>query len=184
MSVMLAQPGDASLASPGRLAGTGCPASPGRLASPARLGQIVRAIAAQPGQWRPVVQFRAGRRWYCRLGPEEPAAGYEVWLLSWLPGQQTGFHDHGDAVGAFAVADGQLRESTARAGHSEVRSRVLSPAAVRCFGAAYLHDVRNDSAAPAVSVHAYSPPLSAMRRYEMTSAGLTLTGTETAAAGW
>jgi predicted metal-dependent enzyme (double-stranded beta helix superfamily) len=145
----------------------------------------VRAIAEQPGRWRPVVRFSAARRWYYRLDQDDPAAAdYEVWLLSWLPGQQTGFHDHGDAVGAFAVAGGELRESTARAGSSQVRSRDLSAGAVRVFGADHLHDVRNAAALPAVSVHAYSPPLSAMRRYEMSGSGLVLTGTETAEEDW
>jgi hypothetical protein len=152
--------------------------------SPVRLGEIVRAIAERPGQWRPVVQFSAGRRWYYRIDLGDPAANYEVWLLSWLPGQQTGFHDHGDAVGAFAVADGKLLESTATVGSAAVRSRQLRAGAVRSFGAAHLHDVRNAAGAPAVSVHAYSPPLSAMRQYEMTASGLTLTGTETADEGW
>jgi mannose-6-phosphate isomerase-like protein (cupin superfamily) len=154
------------------------------LISPARLGQIVRAIAERPGQWRPVIQFTAERRWYFRMDVGDQAAHYEVWLLSWLPGQQTGFHDHGDAAGAFAVADGDLLESTATVGSTAIRARELRAGAVRSFGAAHLHDVRNASAEPAVSVHAYSPPLSAMRRYEMTTSGLALTGTETAAAGW
>lgn len=107
-----------------------------------------------------------------------------MWLLSWLPGQQTGFHDHGDAVGAFAVASGRLRETTATVGDLAVHSRVLSAGAVRAFGPAYVHEVASASAGPAVSVHAYSPPLSAMRRYEMTASGLILTGTETADEGW
>jgi hypothetical protein len=152
--------------------------------SPARLGQIVRAIAERPGRWRPAVQFSAERRWYYRIDAGDPAANYEVWLLSWLPGQQTGFHDHGDAVGAFAIADGELLESTATVGSTAVRGRELGAGAVRSFGAAHLHNVRNTSAAPAVSVHAYSPPLSAMRRYEMTTAGLAFTGTETADEDW
>ncbi|HEU5416916.1 MAG TPA: hypothetical protein VFV41_04445 [Streptosporangiaceae bacterium] len=167
-------------------AGVVLPVSAGAVppVSPARLGQIVRAIAARPGQWRPAVRFRAGHRWYGRLGPPDPEAAYEVWLLSWLPGQQTGFHDHGGAAGAFAIADGELQERAARAGRSQVRGRVLGAGAVRAFGAACVHDVRNISPAPAVSVHAYSPPLSAMRRYEMTSAGLALTGIETPGSGW
>jgi len=32
--------------------------------------------------------------------------------------------------------------------------------------------VRNDSIEPAVSIHAYSPPLTSMRRYEVTDGGL------------
>jgi hypothetical protein len=35
------------------------------------------------------------------------------------------------------------------------------------FGPDYAHDVRNVSIAPAVSIHAYSPPLSDMNKYEL-----------------
>lgn len=157
--------------------------SPARI-SPARLASVVGAIAASPALWRPLVQFRAGRRWYCRLDQSDPSPAYELWLLSWLPGQRTGFHDHGDAAGAFAVADGELLESTARPGHRAVASRSLAAGAVRSFGPAYLHDVRNAGDRPAVSVHAYSPALSLMRRYEMTGSGLVLAGTESAGDGW
>jgi hypothetical protein len=156
----------------------------GRRATPAQLGQIVRSVAAATERWRPVVRFTGGRRWYYRLDPAGPDAGYEVWLLSWLPGQGTGFHDHGDAVGAFAIADGDLLETTARVGHTAVRGRSLAAGTVRSFGSAHLHDVRNVTTRPAVSVHAYSPPLSLMRRYEMTGAGLALAGAETADGGW
>jgi len=170
-----------------------------RRLSPARLGQIVQAIASRPAYWQPVVRFTADHRWYYRVdmtdcdlgdtrlgdtGLADWAASYEVWLLSWLPGQGTGFHDHGDAAGAFAVADGELLETTAKAGSARTRGRRLAAGAVRSFGSAHLHDVRNEGARPAVSVHAYSPPLSAMRRYEMTRAGLVLSGTETAEQGW
>jgi Cysteine dioxygenase type I len=168
----------------GGLAGTSGLAGPVTPVGAARLGQIVREIAAAAGQWRPVVRFCADHRWYYRLDPAGPDAGYEVWLLSWLPGQRTGFHDHGDAAGAFAIADGELLETTARVGDSAVRGRTLTAGAVRSFGPAHLHDVRNAAGRPAVSVHAYSPPLSLMRRYEMTSSGLALAGSETAAGGW
>src|SRR6185437_1906925 len=149
--------------------------------SPAGLGAIVASIASASGQWGHLVRFTAGHRWYCRL---EEASGYEVWLLSWLPGQQTGFHDHGEARGAFAVAEGELLESTARPGETAVTSRVIKAGVRRSFGPAYLHDVRNSSGRPAVSVHAYSPPLALMGRYEMTASGLTLAATETADADW
>jgi hypothetical protein len=47
-----------------------------------------------------------------------------------------------------------------------------------------VHDVVNAFGAPAVTVHAYSPPLTAMRRYELTSAGLIQSGTELAEQDW
>lgn len=153
----------------------------GRTLGPPQLGELVRAIAASPQSWRPIVRFTADRRWFHRLAL---AGDYEVWLLSWLPGQRTGFHDHGDAAGAFAVTQGELCESVAAAGRSRVRHRVAGPGSATCFGGRHLHEVGNVSASPAVSVHAYSPPLAAMRRYEMTSAGLRLLRTDRAGPDW
>jgi predicted metal-dependent enzyme (double-stranded beta helix superfamily) len=156
-------------------------AIPAATLSPARLGQLVAGLAASPGDWRHLVRFEPGRRWYHRL---DLADDHEVWLLSWLPGQQTGFHDHGDAAGAFAVAEGELQERTAAVGRPRIASRAVPASRLRSFGSRHVHDVRNVSARPALSIHAYSPPLSAMRRYEMTSAGLVQTATESAERDW
>jgi hypothetical protein len=49
---------------------------------------------------------------------------------------------------------------------------------VRSFDAAYVHDVGNDAAAPAVSIHVYSPPLPSMRRYAMVAGSLQVTGVD------
>jgi predicted metal-dependent enzyme (double-stranded beta helix superfamily) len=146
-----------------------------------RLGRMVAAIAAQPANWRDIVRFDAGQRWYQRLDLTDE---YEVWLLSWLPGQHTGFHDHGEAVGAFAVAQGRLAERTVPAVRPRARNRTFVAGRIRPFGAGHVHDMVNASAAPAVSVHAYSPPLTAMRRYELTAGGLVHTSTEHAELNW
>jgi predicted metal-dependent enzyme (double-stranded beta helix superfamily) len=149
--------------------------APARL-SQARLSEIVSSLAGRPGGWGEVVRYDAGRRWYQRL---ELTDDHEVWLLSWLPGQSTGFHDHGLAAGAFAVAEGQVRERTVAAAQRPlVRNLTVARGSVRTFGPHYTHDVVNVSAEPAVTVHAYSPPLTAMRRFELTESGLVQTGTE------
>ncbi|HUB40989.1 MAG TPA: cysteine dioxygenase family protein [Streptosporangiaceae bacterium] len=148
--------------------------------SPAGLGQLVSEIAAEQS-WRSIVRFSAERRWYRRL---VLADDHEIWLLSWLPGQHTGFHDHGEARGAFAVAQGELRETLAQPGRNRVRNRRASAGSLTTFGARHLHDVSNAATAPAISVHAYSPPLTAMRRYEMTAAGLALVATDRAELDW
>ncbi len=83
---------------------------------------------------------------------------------------------------------GQLLE--ARQLEEVVRRHAASPAewpvragGARSFGPRYVHDVRNEAtAAVAVSVHAYSPPLPAMTRYELTPAGLVRRDTEAAVA--
>jgi predicted metal-dependent enzyme (double-stranded beta helix superfamily) len=146
----------------------------------ARLGRIVGELAADPDRWRGPVCFDAGRRWFRRL---ELADDYEVWLLSWLPGQDTGFHDHGRAAGAFAVAQGRVSERTV-AGSGRVRQRAYAAGRVRSFGSRHVHDVVNDFAGPAVTVHAYSPPLTAMRRYELTQSGLVHIATDRAERDW
>lgn len=137
--------------------------------SPARLAEIALAVAERPEEWLSLVRYRRGRRWYRRLARDQR---HELWLLSWLPGQETGFHDHASSAGAFAVAHGSLVERAAPGGLPEPSGRALSPGAVRSFGPAYIHDVRNESARPAVSIHVYSPPLSSMRRYEVVSGGI------------
>lgn len=142
---------------------------------PARLAGIASDIARHPKQWLSQVRYDVSQRWYRRLMLTEQ---YEVWLLSWLPGQQTGFHDHGPSAGAFAVALGQLRERAASAGRPAAIEKTVTQGAARSFGPDYIHDVRNDSAEPAVSIHAYSPPLTSMRRFDVAADGLLLATVE------
>jgi rhodanese-related sulfurtransferase len=47
------------------------------------------------------------------------------------------------------------------------RAVPIHPGQPRAFPAGYVHDVRNTSAAPAISIHAYSPPLAEMNEYEL-----------------
>src|SRR5439155_21943431 len=130
-----------------------------------------------PGRCPPTVRVDPARR---SFGWLELTTDLEVWLLSWLPGQGTGFHDHGAAAGAFTVAQVELTERTVPAGRVTAVSRVLAAGQARPFGPAHVHDVVNASAVPAVSVHAYSPPLTAMRRFELTAGGLVHTSTDSA----
>ena len=126
--------------------------------TPEELANVVSAFASSDG-WLDRVRLRANGRWYERLyhGPD-----YDIWVISWLPGQSTGFHDHGDSSGAFVVATGTLEEH--RSGEP---ARVIQSGKPRAFGPDYAHDVRNASLAPAISIHAYSPPLDEMNEYEL-----------------
>jgi rhodanese-related sulfurtransferase/mannose-6-phosphate isomerase-like protein (cupin superfamily) len=128
------------------------------LRTPEELANIVSLFASSDG-WMNKVRLRAEGRWYERVyhGPD-----YDIWVISWLPGQSTGFHDHGASSGAFVVATGILEEH--RPGE---RTRAIYPGKACAFGPDYAHDVRNVSLAPAISIHAYSPPLSEMNEYEL-----------------
>jgi predicted metal-dependent enzyme (double-stranded beta helix superfamily) len=136
---------------------------------PDQLARIAWRAASSPAMWSSSVEYRADHRWYRRLTWSQD---HEVWLLSWLPGQRTGFHDHGISAGAFAVAQGCLSERSAIGGEPAASSRTLEVGAVRSFGQGYVHDVGNEWNAPAVSIHAYSPPLSRMRRFGFADDGL------------
>lgn len=136
---------------------------------PAELLQIARRTAGHSRLWRDQVRFATDQRWYSRLAQGDD---HEVWLLTWLPGQRTGYHDHGESAGAFVVASGCLAELAACGGRPEPAGRTLRAGDARSFGSHYVHDVRNDSMTPAVSIHAYSPALTSMRRFEVAEDGL------------
>ncbi|MGW7351238.1 cysteine dioxygenase family protein [Streptomyces sp. Z26] len=121
---------------------------------------LARTIAADRDAWAPLVRYDAVSRWYHRLrtGP-----GYEVWLLSWLPGQGSGPHDHGPSSGVLTVLDGELTEHAgAPAGEPGATTRVLRPGAQRVFAPGYVHEAVNTGLEPAVSLHVYFPGLTEM----------------------
>lgn len=151
------------------------PADPAPL-SPAELGELTRRYAEELTAGPPSWQFDADSRWHRRIHRDDQV---DVWLISWLPTQGTQLHDHGGSSGAFTVIDGVLDEaqisgaSGSNTGAGVVlheRDRVAGSTVM--FGPQYVHDVRNTSVRPAVSVHAYSPPLTLMRYYDVIDGGL------------
>lgn len=70
------------------------------------------------------------------------------------------------ALGALTVVSGALTERR-WAGPSGLRTRTLDAGRGAGFPLGHVHDVANVERAPAVSVHAYSPPLSAMSYYDV-----------------
>ncbi|WP_326596049.1 cysteine dioxygenase [Streptomyces sp. NBC_01803] len=153
-------------------------ATPASTGTPARLAATARRFAAHPRTWRPFVRFTRPDRWYRRL---ELTADYEVWLLTWLPGQGTEIHDHGGSSGAFTVVDGTLAERAfpAPGRRGAVPARPLDIGGLRSFGPRYIHEVRNEGTLPAVSIHVYGPALSSQSFYRRDADGvLTLDRTE------
>jgi hypothetical protein len=66
-------------------------------------------------------------------------ARLDVWLISWPEGTETGWHDHGEASGAFAVASGLVLEQTWALG--AVQQRTLAEGDARAFGRDHVHNV-------------------------------------------
>jgi len=160
---------------------------PGRIRA-ARCGsrELVRVashLLAEPWLWWASVRFEQEERYYRRIAV---TARYEAWLLTWLPGQRTGLHDHGGASGAFAVARGSLTETTVavRQDRFHAVTRELTAGRVRGFGPEHVHEVVNSSGARAISLHVYAPALSTMRRYERVDERLLQVSVEAAGADW
>jgi hypothetical protein len=105
-------------------------------------------------------------RWYTRLSGDDEL---DVWLISWVPDKSTELHDHGGSLGALTVVSGALTET--RWDGEALRRRRLSAGAQAAFPLGWVHDVVRAPApitGPTLSVHAYSPPLTAMSYYEVT----------------
>ncbi|MEU4316316.1 cysteine dioxygenase [Nocardia sp. NPDC024068] len=116
-------------------------------------------------------------RWATRLVSDDEV---DIWLISWTPDKSTQLHDHAGSLGALTVLSGALAEY--RWNGSELRHRVLSAGDQAAFPIGWVHDVvrapdRISVSAsagpldPTLSVHAYSPPLTAMSYYEVTGHG-------------
>lgn len=146
-------------ASPGTAPPTASPTSP----TPFQPARIAGDLAARPSLWRPRVRFETPDRWYTRLVEAEE---HEVWLLTWLPGQGTEIHDHGNSSGAFTVVQGELTERVFRAkGTTHPPERSLAVGDARAFGPRCVHQVVNTGNRPAVSLHVYGPALATMSYY-------------------
>jgi hypothetical protein len=158
---------------------------------PADLADLTRSIAAQVRTGAHEVVLDPDRRWYRRLHADPFV---DVWLISWVAEQATELHDHAGSLGALTVVSGELQEqrwvpadplirrgaaATRGAGGGRVgvgsvtalRTRRLRAGRGATFGLGHVHDVVNVRSEHAVSVHAYSPPLTAMSYYAVDDSG-------------
>ncbi len=150
------------------------PASPPLPPSPAEplpahvLADIAAGIAAATPLWSEAVRHDPDGRQPVRLIATER---YEVWVIGWTTGQNVRVHDHGESAGAFVVTAGELTEvlPDGRGGRVE---RSLATGRLRHLAVGLVHDVVNRSAAPATSIHVYSPPITHMTYYDDTFAPL------------
>ena len=131
------------------------------------LRELVAGIAADPRQWRSLVRHDSGDRHFEQLWRDDQV---DVWVISWGSGNDTGFHDHDISSGAVAVVEGELIEERLVLAGAPLRLRHRA-GDVFDFDSAHVHRMRQDSDTPAVSIHAYSPPLWRMGSYAVNPDG-------------
>jgi len=132
------------------------------------LEELACGIAARPELWEPLVRVDEQQRRYELLYEDDRM---DAWVLSWMPGQGTGFHDHYISGVGVCVASGGVREDQMVYG-AEHLARHLRPGDSRQGGPGYIHRVRHDEGAPAVTVHAYSPRLDWVGQYRVDGDGI------------
>ncbi len=125
------------------------------------LRRLVSRIAADPDAWRPLVNLDAEHRHFAQLWRDDHV---DVWVISWMNGHDTGFHDHDLSSGAVAIVEGELVEERLAIG-GPPRQRRYRAGTSFDFDASHVHRMHQAGGGPTISIHAYSPPLWRMGAY-------------------
>jgi len=133
----------------------------GGVLTPEELEGVAAGIARRPSIWEPLVRVDSDRRRFEFVYEDDHV---DAWVLSWMPGQGTGFHDHYVSGVGLACVRGVVREDWLRLGAPEIELR-LRPGDTRRGGPGYIHRVRHAQGEPAVTVHVYSPRLDEVGQY-------------------
>src|SRR3954451_17647226 len=138
-----------------------------------QLRVLVDGVASEDHLWRHLVRHEPDRRVYEELLVDDPALAGRVglWLICWMDDHDTGFHDHDVSSGAVAVAAGILSDERLAVG-ADPPARVYSWGQSFDFGPADIHRMSHAGGGPAISIHAYSPPLRGMGAYDLGAGGV------------
>jgi predicted metal-dependent enzyme (double-stranded beta helix superfamily) len=139
----------------------------GRDLTAPELEAYVRDLMKRPEAWADLVEHHPDRRRYELLLRDDRL---EVWLICWMDDHDTGFHDHDLSAGAVGVVAGAVREDRLVLGGATV-TRVAGTGETFTFAASDIHRVLHAGDVPAVTLHAYSPPLWRMGAYEVAGNG-------------
>jgi predicted metal-dependent enzyme (double-stranded beta helix superfamily) len=142
----------------------------------AELRQLAQSILDDPDTWLPLVQADRDRRHYEIIRDDELVT---AWVISWMDGHDTGYHDHDISAGAVAVASGKVVDERLRVGGAP-ETHVLAAGEVLSFEASEIHRVRHVAGEPAVTIHVYSPPLERGGAYVFAESGALLRRPQTA----
>jgi hypothetical protein len=132
------------------------------------LRRLVADLASLPELWKHLVDHDPTRRIYRQLWRDEHVV---AWLICWMHDHDTGFHDHDLSAGAVTVAAGGVCEERLVLGGAPL-VRQFGPGETFDFAASDIHRVLHVGEEPAVTLHAYSPPLWRMGAYAVQEGGV------------
>jgi mannose-6-phosphate isomerase-like protein (cupin superfamily) len=115
-------------------------------------------FAAELARWSGWELPRAGadERCYAVIWADEHV---NAWAIRWSGDADTGFHDHDGSAAGIVVIEGAVVEERLMLGGPPLARRVRAGQSFH-MPATAIHRVRHGGGAPALTVHAYSPPLS------------------------
>ena len=126
------------------------------LRSSDELRALVAQIAAEPERWQPLVRHGTADRAFEQLWRDEHV---DVWVISWATATTRGSTTTTSPRGAVAVVEGEVIEERLVLGGAPLRAAAIRAGDAFDFDASHVHRMRQDTDVPAVSIHAYSPPL-------------------------
>jgi predicted metal-dependent enzyme (double-stranded beta helix superfamily) len=119
------------------------------------------------GRWRHLIRHDPGDR-VCEL--LQLSDDVELWLVCWADGHDTGFHDHDHSAALIAVVSGAIREERLML-LDEPISATHEQGTWVAVPSGDIHRVTHAAGRPAVTLHAYSPPLERVGAYVVADDG-------------
>ena len=137
------------------------------------LRAFASGLAAEPERWAHLLDAADGAPRAYELVWDDPDVN--AWAIRWSEDADTGFHDHDESAAAIAVLQGRVREDRLALGGPDGPGSVS-----REFGAGEafvvepvaIHRVLHAGDGPAVTIHAYSPPLRRTGAYRIGPGGV------------
>src|SRR5438270_10674278 len=122
---------------------------------PEALERFVHELVGRPELWDELVRHDGDIRVYEQIWDDDEV---NAWLICWSEDQDTGFHDHDESAAAIVVIDGSVREERLRLAGGPT-AKVIAAGETFHVPSTSIHRVLHAGDRPAVTIHAYSPPL-------------------------
>jgi hypothetical protein len=125
------------------------------------LEQFAQDLVDSPHLWEHLVRHTDDVRVFELIWDDEDV---NAWVICWSEDQDTGFHDHDISGAAISVISGHVREDRLSLS-GPPRSRIAGAGTTLTVPPVAIHRVLHAGDAPAVTIHAYSPPLARTGAY-------------------
>jgi mannose-6-phosphate isomerase-like protein (cupin superfamily) len=135
--------------------------------APPALQRFAAQLAAAPERWRHHVRHAEDERVYEEIWSAEDV---NAWVICWSEDHDTGFHDHDVSAAGIAVVSGRVREERLTIG-AAARGREFGAGDSFTVPPVAIHRILHAGDGPAVTIHAYSPPLARTGAYRIGDAG-------------